>query len=74
MVAALAEGDKVSQRRLSRAIDRAMFEGALLDPSTPQHIKAHLRFVSSACADAWLHAAPSEEAGTRIPSESAGSG
>ena len=34
---ALASGEKVSQKRLSQALDRAAFDEVLLHPATPQH-------------------------------------
>ena len=44
-------------------------DAELRDPSTPQHMKAHLQLCSAAGADAWLHAAPNREAGTEMDSE-----
>ena len=65
----LANGEAAPQKQLSRTIDGMLADAELRDPSTPQHIKAHLQLCSAAGADGWLHAAPNKEMGTQMDSE-----
>ena len=69
-VAALVqEGIGISQRSLSRSIDRAEADAELLDRSVPEHTKAHIQLITTGGADSWLHAYPNKDAGTWIDPE-----
>jgi hypothetical protein len=69
LVVGLSNGDSISQKALSGAIDRGRFNDASRDPAVPEHMKAHMNLVSAEGADAWLHAVPSDEKRSRLPSE-----
>ena len=50
----------LSQRSLSRSIDRAEADAELLNRSVPDHIKAHVQLITAVGADSWMHAYPNE--------------
>ena len=66
---AVTAGERVSQRMLSVAIDRAEWDAMLTSPSTPTHIKAHLQLLSLPGANEWLHAPPNDDGGLKMDSE-----
>ena len=69
MMFSLVNGDNVPQKHLSRAIDRGLADAELMDPTTPEHLKAHLQLTSVVGADAWLHASPSRDSGSVMEPE-----
>jgi len=69
LAALVAEGFGLSQRMLSRTIDRADADSELLDRRLPDHMKAHTQLSCTGGADSWIHAYPSAEAGTVMDSE-----
>ena len=53
----------LSQRALSRKLERTTLDAALASPTTPQHVKAHLQLVSIDGAGTAFHAPPSKNLG-----------
>ena len=69
VAASVEAGMEISQRSLSRSIDRAEADAEILDPRVPDHIKAHVQLITAGGADSWMHAYPNKEAGTLMDSE-----
>ena len=60
----LGDVSGVSQRAVSRKLERAALDATLASPATPQHVKAHLQLVSVEGAGMVFHAPPSKNLGT----------
>ena len=69
VAASVEAGLGISQRSLSRSIDRAEADAELVDRRVPDHIKAHVQLITVGGADSWMHAYPNKEAGTLMDSE-----
>ena len=65
----LRSGGPVLQKNISKALDRASCDSILQDATTSLDFKAHLHLVGVVGADAWLHALPSADLGTKMDSE-----
>ena len=66
-----AIGDRllVSQKSVSRLIDRSAFGADLQNASASLDSKAHLQLCAAAWADAWVQAHPNKDLGTQMDSE-----
>ena len=60
----LGDVSGVSQRAVSRTLERAALDATLASPATPQHVKAHLQLVSVESARMVFHAPTSKNLGT----------
>ena len=69
VAASVEAGLGISQRSLSRSIDRAEADAELVDRRVPDHIKAHVQLITAGGADSWMHAYPNKEDGTLMDSE-----
>ena len=69
LVNPMAIGEPDPQKTLTKALDRLAYDGKLLDPALPDHMKARLQLVSAPGADGFLHAWPNRELRMSMSSE-----